>query len=181
MTELFDLPILLWIQEHFDHEILNAIRSVITFFGNKGWFFGALAVLLIIIPRTRYMGIPALISFVITAGINSVILKNLIGRARPFDFSDLIMPAVDNLPDSYSFPSGHTATAFAVALVLIRADKRIGIPAVIFASLIAISRVTLRVHYPSDIIAGFLLAFAVSTIVWLIWSFTPYAQRHMYK
>ena len=137
--------------------------------------------MLIIIPRTRYMGIPALISFVITAGINSVILKNIIGRARPFEFSDLITPAVDTLPDSSSFPSGHTATAFAVALVLIRADKRIGIPAVIFASLIAISRVTLRVHFPSDVIAGFLLAFAVSTIVWLIWSFTPYAQRHMYR
>lgn len=179
MTEAFDMPILLWFQEHFTSDALNIFWEGITFFGNKGWFWIALAVLLLIIPRTRYMGIPAVISFVITAGLNSVILKNIIGRVRPFDYSDLIIPAVQDLPDSNSFPSGHAATAFAVALILLRADKRIGIPAVIFASLIAFSRVALRVHYPTDIIAGFLLAFAVSTIVWLVWTFTPYARKHM--
>ncbi len=179
MTEAFDLPILLWLQEHFRFEVLDHIWTVITFFGNKGWFWIALAVLLLIIPRTRYMGIPAVISFVVTAGINSVILKNVIGRARPFDYSDLIQPVADALPDSFSFPSGHAATSFAVALILLRADKRIGIPAVIFASFIAFSRIALRVHYPTDIIAGFLLAFAVSTIVWLLWSLTPYARKHM--
>ena len=179
MTEAFDMPILLWIQEHFTSEVFNRIWEGISFFGEKGWFWIALAVLLLIIPRTRYMGIPAVISFIITAGINSVILKNLIGRMRPFEYSDLIVPVVRELPDSFSFPSGHTATSFAVALILLRADKRIGIPAVIFASLIGFSRIALRVHYPTDVIAGFLLAFAVSTIVWLIWGFTPYAKRHM--
>lgn len=179
MTEAFDLPILLWLQEHFNGDLINSFWNVITFFGSRGWFWIALAVLLVIIPRTRYMGIPAVISFVITGGINSVILKNLIGRIRPFNYSDLIIPAVGELPDSSSFPSGHTATSFAVALILLRADKRIGIPAVIFASLIAVSRMFLRVHYPSDVIAGFLLAFAVSTIVWILWSLTPYARRHM--
>ena len=179
MTEAFDLPILLWLQEHFNSDILNHLWNGITFFGNKGWFWIALAALLIIIPRTRYMGIPAAISLVVTAGINSVIIKNLIGRIRPFEYSDLIIPAVGELPDSSSFPSGHTSISFAVALILLRADKRIGIPAVIFASLIAVSRIFLRVHYPSDVIAGFLLAFAVSTIVWILWGLTPYAKKHM--
>lgn len=179
MTEAFDLPILLWLQEHFNADLLNGFWNVITFFGNKGWFWIALAALLIIIPRTRYMGIPAAISFIITAGINSVIIKNLIGRIRPFEYSSQIIPAVGQLPDSSSFPSGHTAISFAVALILLRADKRIGIPAVIFAALIAFSRIALRVHYPSDVIAGFLLAFAVSTIIWILWSLTPYARKHM--
>lgn len=179
MTEAFDLPILLWLQEHFRSEALNKFWEVITFFGEKGWFWIALAVLLLIIPRTRYMGIPAVISFFVTAGINSVILKNLIGRIRPFEYSSLITPAVDKLPDSFSFPSGHAAISFAVALILLRADKRIGIPAVIFASLIAFSRIALGVHYPTDIIAGFLLAFAVSTIIWILWTLTPYCRKHM--
>ena len=178
MTESFDLPILLWLQEHIRFEALTQIWRVITFFGEKGWFWIALAVLLLIIPKTRYIGIPAVISFVIAAGINSVFLKDIIGRIRPFEFSNLIQPLVER-PDSFSFPSGHTVTSFAVALILLRGDKRIGIPAVIFAALIGFSRMYLGVHYPTDIIAGFLLAFAISTIVWLIWSFTPYARRHM--
>ena len=179
MTEAFDLPILLWLQEHFRTGVLARILEGITFFGDKWWFWLGICAVLFIIPRTRYMAIPAAISFCITIGINSFFLKNIIGRVRPFVYTDLIVPAVEKLPDGFSFPSGHTASAFAVALVLLWADKRIGIPAVIFAAIMGFSRIALGVHYPTDVIAAFLLAFAVSIIVWLLWCLTPYARRHV--
>ena len=57
----------------------------------------------------------------------------------------------------FSFPSGHTRSSFEAAFVILWADKRMGIPAMILASLIAFSRLYVYVHFPSDIIGGILL------------------------
>ena len=57
----------------------------------------------------------------------------------------------------FSFPSGHTLASFEAATVLMIRDKRFGIPALILAILIALSRLYLYVHYPTDVLAGALL------------------------
>ncbi len=61
-----------------------------------------------------------------------------------------------DVPSSYSFPSGHTGNAFAVAmaLTLMMKKKSVAIPAFILAFLIGISRLYLCVHYPTDVLAG---------------------------
>ena len=63
----------------------------------------------------------------------------------------------------YSFPSGHTIASFEAATVLLKNSKKMGIPAMILAVLIAFSRLYLYVHYPTDVIfsisAGILFAF----------------------
>ena len=177
MTDAFDLPILQWIHTTLRFDAFDGFWHVMTFFGNKAWFWIALTVLLLIIPKTRRtMGIPSAISLAVTGGINSLLIKPVVGRIRPFEYTDAIVP-LGTLPDSYAFTSGHTCVAFAVALILLRADKRIGIPAVIFASLISFSRLYLGHHYPTDVICGFLLGFAVSNIVWFFWSRTKYYQN----
>lgn len=177
MTDVFDLPILQWMQSNIRFDGFTGFWQVMTFFGNKAWFWIALSALLIIIPATRKrMGLPAAISLAITGGINSLLIKPLVGRIRPFDYTDAIVP-LGELPDSYSFTSGHTCVAFAVALILLKADKRIGVPAVIFASLISFSRMYLGHHYPTDVICGFLLGFAVSSVVWFFWSRTRFYQE----
>ena len=56
-----------------------------------------------------------------------------------------------------SFPSGHTASSFAAVSALHDAGWKLTVPTSILASLIAISRMYLFVHYPSDIIAGLIL------------------------
>lgn len=65
-----------------------------------------------------------------------------------------------------SFPSGHTATAFGLAAVLVFACPLLGIPALVGASIIAWSSIAMGAHHPSDVIVSILLAFVVGWHVW---------------
>ena len=93
--------------------------------------------------------------------IGNVVLKNLIRRARPCWFypeRELLIPS----PKDFSFPSGHTLSSFIAAFTLFRRDRKAGAAALILASCIAFSRLYLYVHFPSDIIGGVLLGYAVA-------------------
>lgn len=91
-------------------------------------------------------------------------VKNLIGRPRPFaTWQDL--PCLLAPPDRFSFPSGHTMTAFAVYAVyaeLIPGSSVIFLPAAI---LIGLSRVFLGCHYPTDVLVGALLGTGIGLSV----------------
>ena len=65
-----------------------------------------------------------------------------------------------NLPDPFSFPSGHTAAATAVAARVAIAQPLFAPLVVTLAALIGYSRVRLRVHYVSDVLAGAALGLA---------------------
>ena len=70
-------------------------------------------------------------------------------------------PLVD-LPETYSFPSGHAAVSFACATVLALAVPRLRVPLYALAALIAFSRVYVGVHYPFDVLAGAVLGVAIA-------------------
>ena len=85
------------------------------------------------------------------------ILKPLVGRARPFTANPSIQLLVSK-PADYSFPSGHTAAAFAaVSALFFAGEKKIWKGALVLAVLIAFSRLYLYVHYPTDVLAGVLV------------------------
>lgn len=83
-------------------------------------------------------------------------IKNLIGRPRPYEiWADLPCQMLPS--DRFSFPSGHTMTAFAVCgafAVLLPTILSFFLPA---ALLIGISRIFLGLHYPTDVLVGALL------------------------
>ena len=81
------------------------------------------------------------------------ILKRLVARARPCDVNGQLLAHVE-LPDPFSFPSGHAAAAMAVAVSVALAMPPAGVFLLPLAGLIAASRVTLRVHHLSDVLAG---------------------------
>jgi undecaprenyl-diphosphatase len=84
------------------------------------------------------------------------VLKRTIASARPCDAEGRALALID-LPDPFSFPSGHAAAAFAVATVVAIAHPATSPLLVALATTIAVSRVRLRVHRPVDVLAGALL------------------------
>lgn len=81
------------------------------------------------------------------------ILKRLCKRERPNLRIKGFVSLADN-PDHFSFPSGHTTTAWAVAIALLDQGYTLGALAVSFASVITVSRVYLGAHYPLDVAIG---------------------------
>ncbi len=86
-------------------------------------------------------------------------LKHLTRRNRPF-MVDGGPPPCPAPPDRFSFPSGHTAAAFVMATLTTAFYPDIGAPAWLLASAIGASRIVLRVHFPTDTLAGALLGTA---------------------
>lgn len=152
----FEIGILDFIKDTFSCAFLDKVMPIITLFGDKGIFWIAVAVLLIICKKTRKTGISMGAALLIGVIVGNLILKNAVARIRPYDLNSGVELLVNALSD-YSFPSGHTLASFEAATVLLIRDKRLGIPALVLAILIALSRLYLYVHYPTDVLAGALL------------------------
>lgn len=88
-------------------------------------------------------------------------LKNLVARSRPCWLRPDV-PLLIPLPTDYSFPSGHTLASVIGASCLARADRRFCFAAIALAALIALSRLYLFVHFPSDVLASVVLGLAIA-------------------
>lgn len=140
--------------QHMRTPILDTVMSVITKLGNAGMIWILLAIILLIIPKTRRTGLILVLALCVDVVLCNGILKNLVGRIRPFDVNTSIQLLVAR-PHDYSFPSGHTAASFTAAMALYLAgENKMWKPALVLAVLIAFSRLYLYVHYPTDILGG---------------------------
>ena len=86
--------------------------------------------------------------------VTNVILKNWVARIRPYELIQGLECIVGKEHD-FSFPSGHTTNSLACAWVLFRkAPRKMGVPALVLAILIALSRLYVGIHYPTDVLGG---------------------------
>lgn len=165
LAENFDLPILAWIAEHLRTAFGDAVMPVVTLLGDAGIFWIAVAVVLLFIPKYRKVGLGMGAALVIGLLVCNVAMKPLFGRIRPYDYlakKDIIVDLLISAQHDFSFPSGHTIASFEAATVLMIHDRKLGIPALILASIIAFSRLYLYVHYPTDVIASVILGIGIA-------------------
>ena len=159
-----DIQILQWFHDVFHAQAwLNYIMKYLTYIGEFGAGAIICAIVLLIFKKTRWSGVAVAIALVLDVLIVNVILKLSVNRARPWqDFPDLGFQEFHNSisvrePSDSSFPSGHTAALFAAAVALVMYYKVKGLPALGVALLVAISRIYLCMHYPTDVLGGIVI------------------------
>lgn len=153
----FDLSILHWISDHLFNPVLDFLMPIITKFGDAGIFWILVSLFLMATKKYRKAGFSMGIALLLGLIFGNGILKNVIARPRPYDFDPSIVPLLEKLPSDLSFPSGHTLASFEAATALTIRHKKFGVPALVLAVLIALSRLYLQVHYPTDVLAGLIL------------------------
>lgn len=158
-------PILLWIQEYIRNDFLTPAVTFITHLGDGGLIWILLTALCLVFARTRRTGVLLTFSLLLNFLANNLILKNLVARTRPYEAVEGLHRIIEAQSD-FSFPSGHTGCSFAAAVVLfVMCPRKAGIPAMILAVLIALSRLYVGVHFPTDVLGGALIGTAAALIV----------------
>lgn len=130
------------------------------------WILSAL--IMLFFKTSRKCGLLVLVAMLFSLVAGEAVIKNLVCRIRPC-YVDTAIELLVNRPNSYSFPSGHTASSFTAACVIFYFFRKPGIFAVLFAALMAFSRMYLFVHFPTDILGGILLGIVSATLVIFIY------------
>jgi undecaprenyl-diphosphatase len=161
---LFEAKIVLWIQQNLRADALDPIVTAITSLGNAGIFWIILTVLLLIFKKTRKIGLCCALALIFDLLAVNIAIKPLVARVRPYVTLPEILP-LGHLSQDFSFPSGHSAASLAAAWAIFRTTKRkFGVPAMILALLIALSRLYVGVHYPTDVICGAIIGAVLAEI-----------------
>ncbi|MBR2738989.1 MAG: phosphatase PAP2 family protein [Lachnospiraceae bacterium] len=158
----WEAAFLLWVQNTVRQDWLDPVAVRFTQLGHAGLVWIIVTLVLLIIPKTRKVGCACVIALMMTLVFCSGILKNVFARPRPYTQ----IPGLHLLgpqASDWSFPSGHSCTAFSVGgICLARLPKKAGIPIIAAATLIALSRLYVGIHYPTDVIAGVALGIAIA-------------------
>ena len=158
---------------HTNHQT-KSLFTTLTQFGDSLYYFVPLILIWVFIKllKTRNKNLNTLSDIclflfwnILISGLFTQILKHIIGRPRPtmlFEFNYNSLDFFNFESKFHSFPSGHSTTVFAVAFALFYLFPRLKNLWLIFAIVIALTRVIITEHFMSDIIAGAFIAYLVS-------------------
>ncbi len=145
-----------WSLRDESHLAARRVWMLVTQAGSAGVTIGLVVVPFWLGPWPRRVSAQAALALAVSHVLVQCI-KRRVSRERPADTA--LIPC----PDRFSFPSGHATAILAVSLTYALAFPVAGGPLMVLAGLAGWSRVVLGVHFPSDVLAGQLLA--VVTVV----------------
>jgi undecaprenyl-diphosphatase len=151
----------------------DGFEDLLRFFAQDAeyFFIGLLALLFLArgewaSRNARHGVIAAGLSAALALGIAHVI-SSLWDRPRPY----VAHPTVSHLfvaaSGDPSFPSDHATAAFAIAVSILLRSRRVGLLALAMAVVLAVARVAVGVHYPSDVIGGALIGTSAALLLWI--------------
>jgi len=147
--------------------MVHGLFSLASRLGNGVFWYVLMGLLLL---RYQMDALPAVLHMVLVGLISLLLYKWLKGktrRQRPYAFNDEIRVTVAPL-DQFSFPSGHTLHAVSFTIVLLAYYPLMAWLVVPFTLLVALSRLVLGLHYPTDVMAGTLIGAAVASLSFAI-------------
>lgn len=136
--------------------------------GGDGWMWYAAGLLILLLGGKQRFA--AVIASALAASLSIaafLFLKRLAGRRRPCHLAPHCWASLLP-PDQYSFPSGHTMTAFAVAQCLSAYYPSLTLGLYFCAASVAASRVLLGMHFLSDVVAGAAAGHLLARLVLLL-------------
>ena len=151
-----------WVVHH-RTDWLDPIFKWLSYLATEGLLWLVLAAVLAYVWRR-----PAVLLGVVLADAVADLAGYGLRAAIPRDRPPLVYPEphpLVHVPGSHSFPSGHSATSFACAAMLVSFKPRLAVPCFLLATAVAFSRVYVGVHYPLDVIGGAVLGIAAALLV----------------
>lgn len=177
ITEIFDQEVILFFSEHVGDSTLDIIMQYITESGEVFWMLG-FGILMLLIPKTRRIGITLMILIVISTLLTGYI-KCGVDRDRPdFEYEGAPFP-VPISKDTFalfceggydaSYPSGHAARSmiFAIILGYALSDRfpRGAYLMFLYPAMISISRIYVLQHYPMDVLGGIVIGVMLAGVM----------------
>jgi len=160
-----DIRLLDFLSVKTQNRFLDRIMPWITHSNDFGEIYMVLALFALFWDKNVNAFICILTALLFGMIFGEVVIKRIVKRKRPLqnEYKMLI-----NLPKSYSFPSGHTTSSFAVLGVVWASFPRYKFIILVLAALIAFSRLYLHVHYPTDVLGGIDLGIMCAAVtIWL--------------
>lgn len=151
-----DFQILYALQE-MHTPLLDQVMVFFTTLGEAGALWIGIGLLCLARKKTRPLGAAIVMALLLCLFVGEIGIKNLVARSRPCSLDSSVSLLI-RAPKDFSFPSGHTASSFSAAFCIFLFSRKWGVLAMVVAAIIAFSRLYLFVHFPTDVLAGILVA-----------------------
>lgn len=142
---------------------IRAFFSAISRLGDGVFWYALIALMVVLNPGPGYHHAAQMLATGLAGLLVYKLLKSRTVRPRPFTHRGDIELGAAPL-DQYSFPSGHTLHAFSFGLIACAHYPALYVPLGVFAILVALSRMILGLHYPTDVLAGAAIGALLATI-----------------
>jgi len=164
----FEAPLCIWINQGAISRYCSGFFQRISRLGDGVFWYVVMALLPLLYGL---QGVGTSLQMILAGAVGLVVyrrVKAVTSRLRPYR----VHPGIhrDILPlDRFSFPSGHTLHAVSFSWLVFQLDPVLGWIVFPFAALVAISRVILGLHYPSDVLVGGFVGLFLAELTLFLW------------